>query len=141
MRVSCRLWNGEVIVVDDGLRATLHTVIIDTSNISELASFYARGLGLPEPSPTGDNHLGFDLPNLYFGFDLVPEAGSERPGATSLWFEVSDLQATYQHLLSLGATDKYPPTQKPWSAVLAAAYDPDGTVLGLAQRGTLPRRV
>jgi hypothetical protein len=29
---------------------------------------------------------------------------------------------------------RYPPTRKPWGALLASLYDPDGNMVGLAQR-------
>lgn len=113
----------------------LHTVIINTHDMQGLADFYGPGLQLGEPQAHDDNHLGWQLPNLYFGFDLVTGAYT-YPGAISLWFEVDDLDGTYQRLLSLGGTSKYGPTTKPWGAKLAAVFDPDGNVLGLAQRGT-----
>jgi uncharacterized glyoxalase superfamily protein PhnB len=47
---------------------------------------------------------------------------------------VDDLQATFERLVALGATVRYPPTRKPWGAELAAVYDLDGNLLGLAQR-------
>ncbi|MEM7116576.1 MAG: VOC family protein [Chloroflexota bacterium] len=102
-------------------------------NQSSLADFYSKGLGLGEPMPTGPDHLGFQLPNMYLGFD-VADREMERPGAVSLWFAVDDLAGTYQHLLSLGATDRYGPTKKPWGATLAAVLDPEGNVIGLTER-------
>lgn len=116
----------------------LHTVIIETPRMEELAEFYSQGLDLGPAAPTGDNHLGFSLQNAYFGFDLVDEERHEYPGAISVWFEVDDLEATFQRFVALGATVKYPPTQKPWGATLSAVFDPDGNIVGLAQRGTIP---
>ena len=122
------------------VNALLHTVIIETTRTSELASFYGRGLDLGDPSPTGSDHLGFTLPNLYFGFDLVSKAQVELPGAVSLWFEVDDLEKVFRGFVELGAQVKYGPTKKPWGAVLAAVFDPDGNLVGLAQRGSIPER-
>ncbi|MFQ5596036.1 MAG: VOC family protein, partial [Anaerolineae bacterium] len=118
--------------------AILHTVIIQTTRLRKLADFYGQGLELGEPAATGDDHLGFNLPGVYLGFDLVEEPASDYPGAISLWFEVDDLEATFERFQALGAAVKYPPARKPWGAVLAAVYDPDGNVVGLAQRGTNP---
>jgi len=56
----------------------------------------------------------------------------------SAWFEVDDLQTSFERFESLGAVVIYPPTKKPWGAILAALKDPDGNVFGLAQRGTNP---
>ncbi len=118
--------------------AILHTVIISSERIHDLAELYRIGLELPEARATGDDHLGFQLPNLYFGFDRVESRPAGPAGAISLWFEVEDLDATFHRFKDLGAKVKYPPTRKPWGAVLAAVLDPDGNVVGLAQRGTSP---
>lgn len=117
--------------------ATLHTVIIETGRMTELADFYSQGLALGPPSSTGDDHLGFPQIRPYLGFDLVDKKRAEYPGPVSLWFEVDDLEAVFDRLVALGGTVKYGPTQKPWGAMLAAVFDPDGNVVGLAQRGTL----
>lgn len=115
----------------------LHTVIIQTSQMEAMAEFYRLGLGLNEPNATGGDHLGFPLPNAYFGFDQVPDV-PESSGVISVWFEVDDIQAAFNRFEDLGARVKYPPNQKPWGAVLAALFDPDGNVFGLTQRGTNP---
>lgn len=116
----------------------LHTVIIKTRKMGELVDFYGRGLELGEAVSFGPDHMGYSLPNAYFGFDLVGEGDSISPGAVSAWFEVDDLQSTFKRFESLGAIVIYPPTKKPWGAILAALKDPDGNVFGLAQRGTNP---
>ncbi len=114
----------------------LHTTIIQTGRLQEMADFYRQGLALGEPIEERD-HLGFPLPNAYFGLDLVAEP-AQPTGAVSLWFEVDDLQATFDKFVELGAGVKYPPTRKPWGARLAALYDLDGNVFGLTGRdGTL----
>lgn len=115
----------------------LHTVIMQTSQIQKMAEFYRLGLRLKEPAATGEDHLGFPLPNAYFGFDQVPET-PEPSGVISLWFEVEDITETFNRFVELGAKVKYPPGEKPWGAVLAALYDPEGNVFGLTQRGTNP---
>jgi len=114
-------------------QAFLHTVIITTREMQRLADFYQEGLLLGKGQPQGDDHLGWQLSNLYFGFDLVAQ-DYEYPGAVSLWFAVADLQATFDRFVALGAQVKYGPTKKPWGAVLAAVFDPDGNVVGLTQQ-------
>ncbi len=123
--------------MSESAKAILQTVIIQTSQMTELADFYGRGLDLGKPAETGGDHLGFPLPNLYFGFDLV-DAAPQPSGVVSIWFEVDDIEATFRKFEELGAGVKYPPSKKPWGAVLAALYDLDGNVFGLSQRGTNP---
>jgi catechol 2,3-dioxygenase-like lactoylglutathione lyase family enzyme len=122
---------------DNSTKATVQTVIIQTGGLAKMADFYARGFELGEPAATGDDHLGFPLPNLYFGFDLVEDV-PEPSGVVSLWFEVEDIEATFTRFEELQARIKYPPTKKPWGAILAALYDPDGNLFGISQRGANP---
>ena len=117
--------------------AILQTVIIQTGQLAEMAHFYTHGLELGEAAATGGDHLGFPLPNLYFGFDQVDDV-PEPSGVVSLWFEVEDIEASFKRFEGLGARVKYPPTKKPWGAVLSALYDPDGNLFGLSQRGSIP---
>ena len=113
--------------------ASLHTVIFQTSQMEEMAAFYGEGLEFGEPTPTGCDHLGFPMDNVYLGFDLVKEA-PKPTGVISLWFEVEDLEGTFERFTKMGAEVKYPPSPKPWGAILAALHDPDGNLFGLTQR-------
>lgn len=124
--------------MNENSNTILHTVIIKTRKMGELVDFYGQGLDLDEAISFGPDHMGFTLPNAYLGFDLVGEGGAVSPGAVSTWFEVDDLQTAFERFESLGAIVIYPPTKKPWGAILAALNDPDGNVFGLAQRGTNP---
>lgn len=125
-------------VTSNSTNVVLQTVIIQTGQMAEMANFYSRGLELGEPVATGVDHLGFPLPNLYFGFDQVEDVPAPT-GVVSLWFEVEDIEASYKRFEGLGAKVKYPPTKKPWGAMLAALYDPDGNLFGLSQRGLNPK--
>jgi predicted enzyme related to lactoylglutathione lyase len=102
--------------------AVLQTVIIQTGQMETMAEFYARGLELGEAAATGGDHLGYPPPS----------------GVVSLWFEVDDSEATFKRFEESGARISYPPTEKPWGAVLAALYDPDGNLFGISQRGKNP---
>ena len=113
--------------------AALDTAIILSANIQQLAEFYGEGLELGQARETSPDHLGYPMANAYLGFDLV-EAPPEPTGVLSLWFRVDDLAAAFGRFEKLGAKIKYPPTKKPWGDELAALYDPDGNLFGLAQR-------
>lgn len=111
---------------------SLDTAILFTPRMSELATFYREGLGLgpPDESP---GHLGFQVGEVYLGFDQVDEAWAS-PGAATLWFRVNDLQAVFERFVALGARVHYAPVQKPWGDTLAAVYDLDGNLIGLSQK-------
>lgn len=111
---------------------SIHTVIIFTNDMRQLADFYQKGLNLSDPQSTGDDHLGWSLSNLYFGLDQVKEKPAPSQVVT-LWFAVDDLEATFDRFVTLGAAVRYPPTQKPWGAVLASLYDLEGNLFGLSQ--------
>ena len=122
---------------DNSTNAVLQTVIIQTGQMKAMAEFYAQGFELEQAGATGGDHLGYPLPNLYFGFDQVDEVPPPS-GVVSLWFEVDDIEATFKRFEDSGAKVSYPPTKKPWGAVLAALYDPDGNLFGISQRGKNP---
>ena len=114
--------------------ATCDTIIYFTSRMADLADFYGRGLALGEPHGHGGNHLGFPLEGgVYLGFDQIDEAIPGFGGPT-VWFNVDDLQATFDRFVALGARIRYPPELKPMGDVLASLEDPDGNVFGLVSR-------
>jgi catechol 2,3-dioxygenase-like lactoylglutathione lyase family enzyme len=113
--------------------AALETIIIHTERIEPLARFYREGLALP-PFEVGDRHIGQQLGDIYFGFDQTDLWPGTAPSAVTLWFTVDDLQAAFERFVRLGAEVRYPPTRTPWGGHLAAVYDPDGNIVGLAQR-------
>ena len=112
---------------------TLETAIVFTGRMEEMAEFYRKGLRLG-PFERSPGHLGQQVGPIYLGFDQYDAAGDGREAGVTLWFTVDDLQATFERLVALGAPVRYPPTRKPWGAFLASVKDPDGNVLGLAQR-------
>ncbi len=114
----------------------LENVIIFTKQMELLASFYREALEIG-PFEHSPGHMGCQIGEIYFGFDEVneDEAGfSGKHLGVSLWFTVDDIEATFERLVDMGAELRYPPTPKPWGAILASVYDPDGNILGLTQR-------
>lgn len=116
-------------------RTSLDTVIVFTSRMKELAEFYGQGLGIG-PYQESPKHLGCIVGSVYFGFDQV-DAGSDKsrngPGPT-VWFTVEDIEDSFRRLVELGAIVRYPPTKKPWGAVLSSFEDLDGNIFGISQR-------
>lgn len=114
---------------------TLSTIIIFTHDMQRLAAFYRQGLQLAEPQPTGPDHLGWPLANLYFGFDQI-DVNQQHPGGVTPWFEVPNLDEAYSRFLAAGASVRYEPTRKPWGGYLASLYDLDGNIFGLSEAQT-----
>ena len=115
------------------LGTTLETVIIFTPHMETLAAFYQRALDLG-PYERSPGHMGQQIGSVYFGFDQVDDAETAGSSGATVWFTVEDLDATFKRVVAMGADVRYPPTHKPWGARLASVLDPDGNVLGLAQR-------
>ena len=118
---------------DTTLGTVLGTIIIFTERMEELADFYQKALDIG-PFERSPNHMGCRVGPVYLGFDQVEETEHESGGGVTLWFTVDDIQATFDHLVALGAQVRYSPTRKPWGGFLASLYDLDGNMLGLSQR-------
>jgi predicted enzyme related to lactoylglutathione lyase len=116
-----------------GQGTSLDTAIIFTGQMEALARFYGEALGIG-PFERSPGHMGCRVGDVYFGFDQVEGATGNAEGGATLWFTVDDLQATFDRAIAMGAGIKLPPTDKPWGARIASVYDPDGNLLGLAQR-------
>lgn len=110
----------------------LDTVIIFTNQMAQLASWYQEALGLG-PFASSPDHLGQHLGSVYLGFDQIGEGAADVAAGVTLWFEVEDIQSTFERLVERGAKVRYPPTEKPWGPILASVYDPDGNIIGIAQ--------
>lgn len=114
-------------------RLRLDAVLVESPDPAALADFYRRGLGLGDPRPVGDDHLGFPLANTYLGFERAPAAGPTGRRAASLWFTVTDIHAAHRRLLDAGAREREPPFRCADDETLATVLDPEGNVIGLIQ--------
>lgn len=114
---------------------SLETVIVFTTRMKELAQFYCKGLDIG-PYQESPQHSGCHVGSVYFGFDQVDDESAETRSelGPTLWFTVDDIHASFDRLVEMGATARYPPTEKPWGAILASLQDLDGNVFGVSQR-------
>ena len=112
--------------------AAVDTVIVFTTDHTELARFYEEAFDLDAPEAFGETHLGYQLGGLYLGFDRVEKAGPND--AVKLWFRVDDIDATFERCVELGAAVRYRPELKPFGDTVAALIDPHGNHFGLSQR-------
>ena len=114
------------------LRLTsLVTVVVFSPSDESLADFDQQALDLG-PANRSPRHIGFQVGSVYLGFDEIDT--EMAPGGISLWFTVDDIHDAYDRLLQMGAKSRYPPSLKPWGGYLASLYDPQGNIIGLAQR-------
>lgn len=111
--------------------AAVGTVIVDTARMAELIDFYGKGLGVTFRK-YGEEHAGARVGPVYFGFDRKEKPAAAGP--VSVWFAVDDLEATFEHFVSMGAKVRKKPETRPWGDRIAAVEDPDGNLVGLSQR-------
>ena len=110
----------------------LDAVLFASPDRAALAGFYQQGFELEAPRWHGEDHLGLNLSNTYLGFDRIKEPALTSSSSVSIWFKVSDIEATFTRLVRLGAKIKYAPTKEESPGeILAMVYDPDGDVIGL----------
>lgn len=109
----------------------IDTAIIFTHRMEFLARFYEIAFELDSPTLL-PGHIGYQLEDLYLGFDQVDQPRNPF-GGMSLWFRVLDLDYTFGRLVNMGAHVRYRPVIKPFGERLAAVYDPDGNIVGLAE--------
>lgn len=120
-------------------------VIFYVADIAVALTFYSQAFSL-EPRfvhesgayaelDTGQTALAFaseelgdmNLPDGYRRNDPNhPPAGAE------IVFTTPDVQATYDHAISCGATPTAPPTEKPWGQTVAYIRDPNGLLIEIA---------
>jgi predicted enzyme related to lactoylglutathione lyase len=62
---------------------------------------------------------------------FAPHTRSDEPGGAVMYWAVDDVPASYQRLLSLGATSHDEPTERGPGFVTASVLDPFGNVLGV----------
>ena len=114
--------------------AAIDTVIVFAEDLHTLSQFYVHILGVAgEEIVEEDGHVGFDLGDIYLGFDKS-DGSHTHPGAVSFWVRVDDLDGTYEKCLLLGAKPVIEPVDRPWGDRLAAVKDPEGNVVGFSLR-------
>lgn len=75
----------------------------------------------------GDYQHEFGLLNARF----APHPQAERPSGAIIYWAVDDVETTYRHLLTLGATEHDKPTERGPGFITASVTDPFGNVLGI----------
>jgi predicted enzyme related to lactoylglutathione lyase len=105
----------------------LRTAIYPAPDLAAAKQWYAEVLGrapyFDEPFYVGFSVGGFEL-------GLLPDAQPGTAGPQPLW-GVRDIDATYQRLLALGATELDPVVEVGGGIKVAAVRDPFGNRLGL----------
>jgi predicted enzyme related to lactoylglutathione lyase len=121
----------EAPVVKKSLNVCLEAILVKSTHPEELAIFYQKGFNLGPPKAAGEDLLGFQMADVYLGFERVRLLSSDPPGAVSIWFRVPSVEEVFKRLVELGAQIKTPPQKESWGETLAIVHDPDGNAIGL----------
>jgi len=118
-------------VVQSNPIVCLEAILIKSTHPEELVIFYQKGFNLGPPKTAGVDLLGFQMTDVYLGFERVRLMASDPPGAVSIWFRVPSVEEAFERLVALGAQVKTSPQKESWGETLAILHDPDGNAIGL----------
>ena len=110
-------------------------------DVAEAERWYSGMLGI-KPYFRSEDH---GLPAGHVGFSvgeskselgltdrkLAPKGMGAGPGGTVTYWQVDDVTATFDQLISTGATPLQPPTELSRGFMIASVVDPFGNVVGL----------
>lgn len=110
-----------------GLRTTIYRV----NDVSKATAWYTKAFGVI-PYYNEPYYVGFEIGGYELGLQPLEE-GAEHPGTGGVetYWGVEDIQAAYEHLLSIGATSHSEPRTVGEPIQVAMVKDPWGNILGL----------
>ncbi|MEL7227169.1 MAG: VOC family protein [Cyanobacteria bacterium J06576_12] len=118
-----------------GLRTTIYRV----PDLAQAKSWYTQAFSkapyFDEPFYVGYNIGGFEL-------GLMPQENAPLATADNImsYWGVEDIQATYDHLLSLQATSHEAPYNVGGPLMVASVRDPWGNIIGLIYNPHFPNQ-
>jgi predicted enzyme related to lactoylglutathione lyase len=118
----------------------LRTVLYHAPDLDKAKTWYSKVLGV---APYFDQpfYVGFNVSGYELGLDPDSSTTPGGSGGAIVYWGVSDVQAAFERLLSLGATDRSGVQDVGESIKVATVFDPFGNIFGIIQNPlfTLPR--
>jgi catechol 2,3-dioxygenase-like lactoylglutathione lyase family enzyme len=117
----------------------LSAVRIFVNHIDEASAFYERVLGLSLKASSSDYpYAVFELGGCNVVIETIPPDADDEDKAligrfTGISFEVDDIGATYETLLSKGVHFTAAPETQFWGGILATFTDRSGNVLQMVE--------
>lgn len=113
---------------------TLRSCIYQVDNLEKAKEFYSAATG-KQPYFDEPFYVGFDLGGFELGLDPdVSRRGPGGGGSCGYW-KVSDINATWKHLTSIGAQSIELPHHVGMDTQVSVVADPFGNYIGLIQEG------
>lgn len=109
----------------------LRTCIYRVPDLPAATEWYSNALGI-KPYFNEPFYVGFNVGGYELGLHPQETAVSGGEGIETYW-GVADIQATFDHLLTTGATAHEPPTNVGGDIWVAMLKDPWGNILGIIQ--------
>lgn len=110
----------------------LRTAIYAVADLAQAKAWYTEVL---ERAPYFDEefYVGFNVGGFELGLVPEPDAPAERDAAGVPFWGVTDADAAYARLVSLGGTDHEPVQDVGGGVKIGAVRDPFGNVLGVVE--------
>ncbi|MFA8436354.1 MAG: VOC family protein [Marinifilaceae bacterium] len=109
-----------------GLRTTVYKV----SNLQSAKQWYAKAFQT-EPYFDEPFYVGFNIGGYELGLLPEEESGATKPANVVAYWGVDDIDAEYQHMLHMGATEYETPENVGGEIMVASVRDPWGNCIGL----------
>lgn len=120
----------------------LATISYYADDVAAAAQWYSELLGIepyfkrPEGEAVAPQYVEFRLGDYQHELGLIdsryaPGGSATGPAGAVIYWHVDDVTATLEKLLSMGATEYQPPTDRGEGFITAAVVDPFGNILGI----------
>ncbi len=109
-----------------GLRTTIYMV----NDVVKATKWYGEAFGV-EPYFNEPFYVGFNVKGYELGLQPEERDQSLKTENVFSYWGVEDIQSTYQHFLSLGATKHEEPNNVGGEIMVASIYDPWNNIIGL----------
>lgn len=108
----------------------LRTAGYKVSDITKAKEWYTQILGV-EPYFDEPFYVSFNVGGYELGLQPREQVSDEKGSGVVAYWGVSNVKATYERLLSLGATSLEEPTDVGGDIVVASVKDPWGNAFGI----------
>ncbi|MGO1520094.1 MAG: VOC family protein [Sphingobacterium sp.] len=109
-----------------GLRTTIYKV----AQIQEATRWYTKAFG-KEPYFNEPYYVGFNIGGYELGLQPEETPNDHKSDNVVAYWGVEDIDATYDRLINLGATENEKPRNVGGEIITASVKDPFGNIIGL----------
>ena len=108
----------------------LRTAIYRVTDIDKAKAWYSKAFAT-KPYFDEPFYVGFNIGGYELGLQPVEDGSAIGQGGVETYWGVDDIEAVFQHLLSLGATEHQAPNNVGGDIIVAMVKDPWSNILGI----------